>query len=131
MLKLTEKYPESKLAKLIKNSTSQDHTEIPLSFDSQNRIFIDRDGASFRFILDYLRRTTEDIMGVNSQVSGRNWISKLIPVATDRYRLHQEAEFYGLESLSSELRRFEQTTRPLKPIRVNSKSEITQEVSLE
>lgn len=151
---LTEKCPNSKLARLVTRAmtgkdqssiTMEDEDEIPLCRDSQDRVFFDRDGASFRYVLDYLRRANEDTMapvaaptsavavdGLSERHQNRSWLTRLVPVPSDRYRLHQEAEFYGLESLSNELRRIEQfVTRPVKPARSNSRPDLMEQASEE
>lgn len=132
---LTEKWPNSKLARLVIRSTGDKkgndivdaNSEIPLCFDSQNRVFIDRDGFSFRYVLDYLRRANDDTVAPSPDI-GRSWLTRLVPVPSDRYRLHQEAEFYGLDSLSIELRRVEQSTRPVKPARTNSRPDLIEPI---
>lgn len=61
--------------------------------DSKNRIFIDRDGVLFRYILDYLR---------NKKLS-------LPENFSERERLRNEADYYRLTGMSQALR---QTFRP-------------------
>ena len=56
--------------------------------DSKNRIFIDRDGVLFRYILDYLR---------NKKLS-------LPENFSERERLRIEAEFYRLDGMTQALR---------------------------
>lgn len=53
--------------------------------DSQNRLFIDRDGLLFRFVLDYLRNKSEFV------VPDR---------ADEKIRLKNEANFFKLKNLS-------------------------------
>jgi hypothetical protein len=55
--------------------------------DSKNRIFIDRDGVLFRYILDYLR---------NKKLS-------LPENFSERDRLRNEADYYGLTGMSQAL----------------------------
>ena len=125
---LTEKWPESKLARLIKKAHHKDaesDSEIPVCYDSEGRIFIDRDGTTFRFILDYLRRSDEDTLGSGPQPMGRSWVTKLVPVPSDRYRFSQEADYYGLDMLVIEIRRSEQfAMRPAKPARSTSRPDL-------
>ena len=105
---LISKKPNSKLALLIKiflkhqkcdlNGTMTEVGEkpMPIMRDSQNRLFIDRDGAIFRYILDYLRwsddTSTCDIA-----------FDKLLPTKCEKERLKIEADFFGLVDLSQEL----------------------------
>ena len=51
------RYPDSQLAKLINDS------KLSTVRDSQNRVFIDRDGILFRFILDFLRNEALSLPG--------------------------------------------------------------------
>lgn len=119
---LTEKWPHSKLAGLINRYLSKDmnteNIDIPLVLDSNKRVFVDRDGQTFRHVLDFLRRPETDSMSAESK---RNWFSNIVPTTTDRYRLTLEAEFYGLDLLANELRKLQ---RPPKPARCNSRPEI-------
>ena len=86
---LTGKYQDSRLAKsvvaYVNGQTKANGNLIEILQDQNSRMFIDRDGAIFRYILDYLRRTS----------SSTDWILKMIPTF-DLYRLRMEAEFYGL-----------------------------------
>ncbi|KAF4531509.1 hypothetical protein B566_EDAN004105 [Ephemera danica] len=51
VIKKTERYPESRLAKLFNGS-------IPIVLDSlKQHYFIDRDGAMFRHILNFMRNS--------------------------------------------------------------------------
>jgi len=59
-------------------------------------MFIDRDSESFRSILDYLR-TAEDITD--------EWIVCLLPLASDQFRLQQDAMFYGFHDLAAHLKK--------------------------
>ena len=125
---LTKKGPHSKLAYLINRflgkTTKTECDAIPLVLDSNKRVFVDRDGESFKYVLDYLRRPETDNMGCLGSASAdniKNWLIKIVPTPTDRYRLLLEAEFYGLDILVNELRKLQ---RPLKPARSNSRQEI-------
>jgi len=126
---LTEKWPHSKLAGLINRYLSKDmnteNIDIPLVLDSNKRVFVDRDGQTFRHVLDFLRRPETDSMSAESK---RNWFSNIVPTTTDRYRLTLEAEFYGLDLLANELRKLQ---RPPKPARCNSRPEIMEQLSEE
>ena len=90
------KYPESLLASsvtaFLKSECTNNHL-IPIEKDEHSRLFIDRDGATFRYILDYLRRNKEN----------KEWIQKMIP-SSNLFRLRTEAEFYGLKNLVEEVR---------------------------
>jgi hypothetical protein len=79
--------PDSPLASITSS-------EIRTNFgrDSKNRIFIDRDGTLFRYVLDYLR---------NKKLS-------LPENFSERDRLRMEADYYRLTGLSQALRQ----TRP-------------------
>lgn len=76
---------ESPLA-LISTSKTADIRQV-FGRDSKNRIFIDRDGILFRYILDYLR---------NKKLS-------LPENFSERERLRTEAEFYRLVNMSKAL----------------------------
>ncbi len=77
--------PDSPLATI----TSLNPSEIRTAFgrDSKNRIFIDRDGVLFRYILDYLR---------NNKLS-------LPENFSERDRLRNEADYYRLVGMSQAL----------------------------
>lgn len=64
-------------------SAAEDDHETPLLRDALGRYFIDRDGALFRYILDYLR-------------SGQLVLPESF---RERSRLRQEAEFYRLSDM--------------------------------
>ena len=91
------KYPDSVLARSVtaflnlKSENLSNHL-IPIEKDDNARLFIDRDGAIFRYILDYLRRNAHS----------KEWIKQMIPTF-DLFRLRKEAEFYGLTELVSEV----------------------------
>jgi BTB/POZ domain-containing protein KCTD8/12/16 len=82
---LQQAEPESQLAII----STMNAAEIRTIFgrDSKNRIFIDRDGVLFRYILDYLR---------NKKLS-------LPENFAERDRLRVEAEFYRLNNMSRAL----------------------------
>jgi hypothetical protein len=82
---LQQAEPESPLAIISTLNT----TEIRTIFgrDSKNRIFIDRDGVLFRYILDFLR---------NKRLS-------LPENFTERDRLRVEAEYYRLANMTKAL----------------------------
>lgn len=82
---LQQAEPESPLAII----STLNPAEIRTVFgrDSKNRIFIDRDGVLFRYILDYLR---------NKKLS-------LPENFSERDRLRIEAEYYRLDSMSKAL----------------------------
>jgi len=83
---LQQAEPDSPLATI----TSLNASEIRTTFgrDSKNRIFIDRDGVLFRYILDYLR---------NKKLS-------LPENFSERDRLRVEADYYGLSGMSQALK---------------------------
>lgn len=58
--------------------------ESPLVKDSNNKIFIDRDGQIFRFILDFLRNKNKFFQPETN---------------SDKIRLKNEAEYYKLANL--------------------------------
>ena len=90
------KYPSSKLSRSVASyfdDSKEDNDIIPKRTDRKSRYFIDRDGETFRYILDYLRR---------SSTSGSNWIKNMIP-SFDFFRLRTEAEYYGLTELVDEV----------------------------
>lgn len=105
---LIKKRPTSKLALLVTTHLRRQKTRIngavgldddkllPIIQDSQNRLFIDRDGAMFRYILDYLRWCDD------SSTSGVN-MGKLLATRCEKERLKLESDFYGLADLSHEL----------------------------
>ena len=62
--------------------------------DNQSKLFIDRDGTIFRYILEYLRRSNPD----------KDWITNMIP-PSEIFRLRSEAQFYGLTGLVAEVRK--------------------------
>ena len=96
---LTEKYPDSRLARSVaayfNGKTEADDSLIEILQDQNSRMFIDRDGAIFRYVLDYLRRSS----------NMNDWVLKMVP-SFDIYRLRIEAEFYGLNELINEVRKF-------------------------
>lgn len=73
--------PDSPLATIA--STNGSEMSTMFGRDSKNRIFIDRDGLLFRYILDYLR---------NKKLS-------LPENFSERDRLRLEADYYGLTSM--------------------------------
>ncbi|XP_002119875.2 BTB/POZ domain-containing protein KCTD8-like [Ciona intestinalis] len=96
---LTSKCSGSSLA-MAANSFQQNDLKLDTEGyvrDEDDRLFVDRDGENFRYILDYLRG--------NADLS----LHKLIPDAAVRYRLRLDAEFYGLEDLVKELGKLEIT----------------------
>lgn len=82
---LQQAEPESPLAIVSTLNTAEIRTIF--GRDSKNRIFIDRDGVLFRYILDYLR---------NRKLS-------LPENFAERDRLRMEAEYYRLDSMSRAL----------------------------
>ena len=108
---LTQKHPNSTLALLVQSYLSEESNDASMENDSeqkegrkfmcdrQGRLFIDRDGLTFRFILDYLR------LGTSKDMPLSTWLEQLIPDYSDKFRLKLEAEFYGLQDLSAELDR--------------------------
>jgi hypothetical protein len=83
---LQQAEPDSPLATI----TSLNTFEMRTTFgrDSKNRIFIDRDGVLFRYILDYLR---------NKKLT-------LPENFSERDRLRAEADYYRLTSMSQALK---------------------------
>jgi len=106
---LTRKHPNSTLALMVQSYLSEENSNASIETDQeqkdgrkfmcdrQGRLFIDRDGLTFRFILDYLRLGTSNDMPLST------WIEQLIPDYSDKFRLKLEADFYGLQDLSAEL----------------------------
>jgi len=94
--KTLTKYPDSLLARsmtaFFKSENPNNHL-IPIEKDENSRLFIDRDGSIFRYILDYLRRSKES----------KDWVKEMIP-SFDLFRLRAEAQFYGLTELTKEVR---------------------------
>ncbi|CAM2712680.1 unnamed protein product [Rotaria socialis] len=82
---LQQAEPESPLAIISTLNTAEIRTIF--GRDSKNRIFIDRDGVLFRYVLDYLR---------NKKLS-------LPENFAERERLRTEAEYYRLDSMSRTL----------------------------
>lgn len=82
---LQQAEPESPLAVISKLNTAEIRTIF--GRDSKNRIFIDRDGILFRYILDYLR---------NKKLS-------LPENFSERDRLRIEADYYRLTNMSKAL----------------------------
>ncbi|CAF3622056.1 unnamed protein product [Rotaria sp. Silwood1] len=82
---LQQAEPDSPLATI----TLINSSEMPTTFgrDSKNRIFIDRDGVLFRYVLDYLR---------NKKLS-------LPENFSERERLRLEADYYRLSDMSRAL----------------------------
>ena len=79
---LQQAEPESPLTIISRSNTAEIRTKF--GRDSKNRIFIDRDGVLFRYVLDYLR---------NKKL--------LLPENfAERDRLKLEAEYYRLTSMS-------------------------------
>ena len=74
--------------------------------DSKGRVFIDRDGVLFRFILDFLRNGTL-ILPDNFQVGERwrrRWRSLIIYwFIQELERLKLESKYFKLEELSLQL----------------------------
>lgn len=109
---LTQKHPNSTLALLVNSYQTQEHqdapmdngpsvengkTQIKLMRDAQGRLFIDRDGLTFRLILDYLR------LGISYNLPLSTWVEQLIPDYTEKFRLKLESDYYGLQELSAVL----------------------------
>ena len=108
---LTQKHPNSTLALLVQSYLSEEKNDAvsmekddpeqkdgrKFMCDRQGRLFIDRDGLTFRFILDYLR------LGTSNDIPLSTWLEQLIPDYSDKFRLKLEADFYGLQDLSAEL----------------------------
>jgi len=82
---LQQAEPNSPLAAIISLNSSEMQTTF--GRDSKNRIFIDRDGVLFRYILDYLR---------NKKLS-------LPENFSERDRLRAEADYYRLTGMSQAL----------------------------
>eukprot|EP00743_Colponemidia_sp_Colp-15_P011980 GILK01013497.1.p1 GENE.GILK01013497.1~~GILK01013497.1.p1 ORF type:complete len:298 (+),score=26.64 GILK01013497.1:53-895(+) len=57
----------------------------PIAMDSDGRVFIDRDGSFFNYILNYLRDGTLEVPSIDTQYVLN--------------RIRQEAEYYGLRGL--------------------------------
>ena len=83
--------PDSPLA-----SIASSETRPMFGRDSKNRIFIDRDGVLFRYILDYLR---------NKKLS-------LPENFSERDRLRTEADYYRLSGLGQALRQVRPYSSP-------------------
>lgn len=109
---LTQKHPNSTLALLVQSYQSQENkdasmdngpnvengkTNFKFMRDAQGRLFIDRDGLTFRLVLDYLR------LGLSYNMSLSTWVEQLIPDYSEKFRLKLEADYYGLQELSAEL----------------------------
>lgn len=75
------KYPESKLSTMFNGET-------PAEKDSEGRFFIDRDGALFRYVLNFLR---SGVIGLPQDFS-------------DYQQLLQEADFYQVPQLYAAVR---------------------------
>lgn len=102
---LQQAEPDSLLATIA--SLNANETRTTFGRDSKNRIFIDRDGVLFRYILDYLR---------NKKLS-------LPENFSERDRLRAEADYYRLIGMSQALRQ----NRPVS----NSNGRYLQENSLQ
>jgi BTB/POZ domain-containing protein KCTD8/12/16 len=85
--------PDSLLA-TIKSMTNDDNKRASFPRDSQNRLFIDRDGVLFRYILDYLR----------------NQKLFLPEHFAERDRLRIEVDYYRLTSMSQALGQIRSTS---------------------
>ena len=83
---LQQAEPESPLATITSGTGSDARTNV-FGRDNKNRIFIDRDGVLFRYVLDYLR---------NKKLS-------LPENFSERHRLRVEADFYRLTAMSQAL----------------------------
>jgi len=78
-------------------ATNNDDDRLPpILQDSENRLFIDRDGAMFRHVLDFLR-WCED-----SESETLNF-GKFLSTKCEKERLKVEADFYGIVDLSQHL----------------------------
>ena len=86
-------YPQSRLAHLFSSDDVSKKTQV--ARDGRGRHFIDRDGALFRFVLDFLRA---------SQLSlPENFL--------ERERLRKEAEYYRLDDMIQALNQLTVTSR--------------------
>nr|CAB3258231.1 BTB/POZ domain-containing protein KCTD8-like [Phallusia mammillata] len=100
---LTCVLPKSKMAAGVRafiSGVSATSDGIPFICDANKRMFIDRDGVTFRLILEYLRKGAGGI-------AISDWLQKICPDVIERHRLRSEAEFFGLDELASILKKIE------------------------
>ncbi|CAF4534125.1 unnamed protein product, partial [Rotaria sp. Silwood2] len=99
---LQQAEPDSPLATITSINSSE--TRTIFGRDNKNRIFIDRDGVLFRYVLDYLR---------NKKLS-------LPENFSERDRLRLEADYYRLPNMSRALGPYLHTTATTNSIDLNS-----------